>query len=131
MKKTFLVLTIVGIALSYTPFQTQASSKNSRIVAQQDFLAHSGSLSTTTIYTPSTEGDFRISMYASGSSSLSGSTSAILWTDNRSSRSFAPSIADSFVSLTEVIHSTASQPIQVALLTSNTDYDVFITIEEM
>lgn len=132
MKKILLcAVMVIGVIMGVTLPSTHASSKTPRIVAQQSFLNQSGSLSATTIFTPTSEGDFRVSVYASGASSLSGATLGVLWTDARANRTFAPSISDSFVSSTEVVHSAVSQPIQVEVLTSNTAYDVYVTIEEL
>lgn len=132
MKKILLCAAVViGVVMGVTLPSTHASSKNAKIVIQQTTLNHSGSLSSNVVFTPTAEGDFRVSVYASGPSDLSNTgTIAVDWTDENASRTFAPSVVTPIVSLTQVVHSAANQGIQVRFLTTAT-FDLYVTVEEL
>lgn len=145
MKKLFLLTAIVlGVVLGASLPTTHASSKNPRIVAQPVFLAQTGAMSAQTVFTPSVEGDYRISVYApshnaGGNSGLNLIVSAS-WSDTVTSRIFsgAPAsgnlgccVAQNFVEFTIPIHVTSS-PITIQANSNAPDvYDVYVTVEEL
>lgn len=123
---------------------THASSKNSRIVFQQSFLAQTGAMPSQTLLTATAEGDYRVSVYTpshnpGGNSGLSVTTT-ISWTDNVTSRIFftnPPSgnfccVAQSYDEISIPIHVAAGASITVQANSNATDqYDVYVTIEEL
>lgn len=106
------------------------------IVAKQSFLGVTASISETTIFTPASEGDFRVNIYCEnhdvGSHASLGV--ALNWTDNVAAQTFGTLTAPSegYAQASVVIHSASGDAIQISA-TYSTDgplhaTDVYVTV---
>lgn len=105
------------------------------IVAKQSFVSQTSSLGSTTIFTPSADGLFRISAYLERSSASFVSCTAS-WTDDYTSRSAIVAEVDSNGFQAGVgtiaIRAKSGDAISVSTSYAGTDaYDLYVVIEQL
>lgn len=106
------------------------------VVAKQAFLGETSGISTTTIYTPSADGDFLVSVSGEASSTGAGVIDQVAWTGNRGSYTWQTYInstnncCGTFYS--QAIHVVAGQAITFTTLEASSmypsDYDVTVIV---
>jgi|SRR5580765_3427661 len=127
------ILGVIVLAVTLVPHRTvEASKPVPVIVAKQSFLGQSGTLSSTTLFTPEAAGDYRISIILS--SNDSSVQPVISWTDENGARSETLNINSQNSMYTRhatyLLHSAASSAISVSE-SGATTHDLFITVEEL
>jgi hypothetical protein len=101
------------------------------VVARQDFLSQTSNLATTTLFTPSASGLFRVTVY--GIPSGPNITVTIGWTDDDGANSFNPSdqAGNGARSGTVAIRSTAN-PITIAVTRTNAPtWNLSVVVEDL
>ena len=112
------------------------------IVAKQNFLGQNSNIPTTTLYTPSVDGDFQIIFYGNARTNdttcNSSLVSTFLWVDDFRSETVVvgtgPGGTGTPLNNNPVppIHATAGNPIQLSgtynAASCNASYDIFITV---
>src|SRR5437899_2150159 len=80
MLKTISVLLFIALVLgAFAAYGSHPSTPI--IVAKQSFTAQIGAISATTLYTPTADGDFRLSLYIVGTSGTDYACGGFNWTD--------------------------------------------------
>lgn len=94
------------------------------IVAKQSFVNQTTNVGTTTIYTPTEDGDYEVSVYAAQDSSLSGgATITLSWTDEYSACSVTLDTNHNVPALfEETLHIPSGNAIQIAIAYSGATY---------
>ena len=135
MRKSYIlsILGVIVLAMALVPHLTvEASKPVPVIVDKQSFLGQSGTLVSTTLFTPTVAGDYRISIILS--SDDSSIQPVISWTDENGARSETLNINQQngmyHRHATFLLHSAASNAISVAE-SGATTHDLFITVEEL
>lgn len=114
------------------------------IVAKQSYLAQTASLPTTTVFTPTEDGEYRLAYYQTVSTPGAGLTGSlafhVAWTDEYHAnamswgatgalQAYGVSLAGGMMA---VLHAVAGQPIEFTATWSSTDpsqtYDLFVTV---
>lgn len=134
MRKTILsIFGVIALAMALMPRWTvEASKPVPVIVDKQSFLGQSGTLASTTLFTPTVAGDYRISIILS--SDDSSIQPIISWTDENGARSRTLNInqQNSMYNghATFLLHSAASGAISISE-SGATTHDLFVTVEEL
>lgn len=142
---TFAVIAaclVVVLVLSFSPVTTHVTQK-SNIVNQTSLTNQNGNITSSILYKPLQNGDYRVSVYQLNTqSAISASLSTnILWTDNGASLNQKPasditfSSTNSFSDGSIYFHAQANQTISFSsnLLVSNgfPKYSLEITVEQL
>lgn len=101
------------------------------IIAKQSWLNQTASLSATTVFTPSEDGDYRVNVYMTAdTSSPPGWSPTLYWTDEYGSREEGLQDTGPFASYVVIIHAVSGQPIQVSVGGGSNppQYDLFVTV---
>jgi hypothetical protein len=110
------------------------SASVAKIEASQSWNAQTSALSAATIFTPSADGLYRITVYASASSGSGGVTPHMAFTDDAGSqaRQFDPSNVSFPVSYSMTVKAKASTNIQVSTTISGSPtYDFYAVVESL
>ena len=133
---------VVVLVLSFSPVTTHVTQK-SNIVNQTSLTNQNGNITSSILYKPLQNGDYRVSVYQLNTqSAISASLSTnILWTDNGASLNQKPasdiafSSTNSFSDGSIYFHAQANQTISFSsnLLVSNGSpkYSLEITVEQL
>lgn len=111
------------------------------VVASVSYINQASSISTTTLYTPSSDGDFLVMIYGNAQTSSNLSNSSIdfhlLWTDDQRTEDVRTAIGPGgtgtlYSNPSIVVHATSGNPIQISGIyspgTSNLSYNIFVTV---
>lgn len=109
------------------------------IVAKTSYTAQSSNIATTTLYTPSSDGDYQVVVYEVASAQFGNSqmSSTVSWTDDLQSELVGVNdgpggTGSPWVAATFNVRATSGNPIQFASTysagTSNLTYDIYITV---
>lgn len=136
MKK---LLSIIAIALfAVLPAMPCDLPEVSMVVAKQSFIGRTSALTATTLYTPASDGDYRVTAYLAFDNDMvisCGSTASVIWTDDFRANDVGVASASSNGHAADqlVLHVTAGNPIQVhATYGCNggtiTPYNLYVTV---
>ena len=115
----FSILGVIVLAMALVPHWTAEAAKPVPIiVAKQVLSAQVGSFSPITLFTPSADGDYRVSIYLDATTVSSGKAIIIdwHWTDDNASQFSSVSLNQfqsphAFTSFTDIIHVTSGNAI--------------------
>ena len=129
------ILLSSGIALSQAPYAT-------KVVAKKSFLNQTGAIASTTLYTPTASGNYRVSIYSDTQNppDLNAMCPYFVWTDdfNGQTNEGGPGCLNTnpltFGQGILVLHVKGGTTISVYTLTSNPEippYNLYVTIEKL
>lgn len=129
----FSILGVMALAVALVPhWSVEASKPVPVIVDKHSFLSHTGTISTTTLFTPSVDGDYRVSVYVDESGCGSGVDVHVNWTDDFQGRTAtfgygSPcSSSGSFV-----FHVASGNAITVDSTSFGASANIYVTTEEL
>jgi hypothetical protein len=134
VKKLLLAVPLALLGLLTLP----AADEPNEVVrsGKQEFLAQTGAISTVTVFTPLADGDYRITIYYSGSLSSTISANVFVnYTDsfygkNHTMTGQSPT-ADTTQSWVSHLKAGTSVTMQTTVGTGTLDYDVFVEVERL
>jgi len=136
MKRLIYILAIMAMAIIALAVSAPFGPT---VVAKYAATGQTASIGSTTLFTPSEDGDYELSIYISSDSNNGGNASVfVIWVDENRSHNFnsasvSGSMGNETGSAATVIHATAGNPIQFSISYSagtppSIAYDVFITL---
>lgn len=144
MKKIYIIVVlIIGTIIN---FSAKAQARVPLIVYSGSFLGQVGTISPTVLYTPSSEGLYRVSVsgYLNSTSNCSSILTDVWWNGATnptnqpeftfSSFAFVPTISGCNVGQVNnpiTFVSQPGEPIQIQTRQFNGSYDLFITVEQL
>ena len=137
------ILGVIVLAMALVPHLTvEASKPVPVIVAKQVLSGQVGSFSPITLFTPSADGDYRVSIYLDAATVSTGKAIIVdwHWTDDNASQFSSVSLNDSqsphaVTRFVDVIHVTSGNAITLQPGVNFNDtldtYNVYVTVEEL
>jgi hypothetical protein len=104
------------------------------IEAKQQFLSQTSALAKTAIFTPTTSGLFRLTIYLNVASGTGGVTPFFYWTDTIGAQSaqFDPSNLGTPVSYTMLVYCVSGDAISVSTnVTGTNTYNLYAVVEQL